>query len=153
MQTQSLENLDVEKLLEDALDMLEGDVTITAFVVWNRNSVVISSPMHTSLTHLGWAFSNEMKCWVLNNTIYLVSKHQTCLKSRAPGLWCDACNNRRAWRSKCQTPNDLYFLLPSNTTRVCNSILRPIVQETTELSAELLKGYLKKLPRIRKAKK
>ena len=130
----------------------EGESEIEAFCSWEGTVFNINYPTKSS----GWTrllddHSSPTKTshgrWeYYDKTLFLISKHCSCLNCPFPIQFCENCENRDTWRKSCSTPTEVYYLFnPTNNVDDCID-LPLLVNKRVNLNDDQINKYLDIMP-------
>ena len=145
--------------LDDAISSLaeENDdrVRVTVFVEWANVLVELEYPSDansfwTLRTDCG---SHSQHRWSAfdatgQEVMQLVVKHCSCVKALIMQPMCRNCQNRDTWRRPCDTPQNVFFVLPISDEVTAAALLEPMILKRIHLSQELMQGYQAFKPRV-----
>ena len=103
---------------------------------WTRLQSTESSPTKTS--HGRWEYFDK--------TLFLISKHCSCLNCPFPIQNCESCENRETWRKSCETPTEVYYLF-NPTSNVDDCLDLPLlVNKKVNINDDQINKYLDIMP-------
>ncbi len=150
----------VGETLNDAICSLAGTddndrVCVTVFVEWANVLVELEYP---SDTNSFWTLrtdcgSHSQHRWSAfdaagQEVMQLVVKHCSCVKALIMQPMCRNCQNRDTWRRPCDTPQNVFFVLPVANDVTAAALLEPMILKRIHLSQEMMQGYQAFKPRV-----
>lgn len=155
--------MDISDFLRDELDIKEaldianvddiyneGEREIEVFCSWEGTVFNINYPTKAS----GWTRLEDTSStktshgrWeYYDKTLFLISKHCSCLGCPFPIQLCQNCDNRDRWRKSCETPTEVYYLFnPTSNVEDCID-LPLLVNKKINLNDYQINKYLDIMP-------
>ena len=128
-----------KSVMDAALNSMEGTL-IEAFVEWEHCLVRIEYPNSTSAwIRCGGSYSQIR--WALRDqhgqdVLQLVMKHSACLNAPLVMPLCIHCQNRKVWKRRCITPQNLFYILRVQDKRVCQLTLDPFIRARVQTTSD-----------------
>ena len=129
-------------------------INIKAFCTMNGMVVRIRFPRAED----GWVYRYELGGhtqlrWDYQNTVILIARHNTCMKSIFPRKPCRNCFMKAVWRRECIDPDDIFYLMAVHERVHAAVALQTIVIETVDASDEEVRVYSGSTPKANLTRK
>lgn len=129
--------------------------SIHVFVTWSNCLVHIDFPNDSEIwTERNDCGSHAQLRWSLfdgpNEVIQLVLKHNACENAIHVRPLCTACQNRKVWHAKCTRPENVFYLLAvCDDEQRCDTFLKQLIHDVTQLKYEDAIIYHESKPRLK----